>query len=114
MTDAPPPAPKPKLGLGAQITDFVTNMDARAWRADPAAFARVLGDSSARFGFAIVRDHGLDAGMVARALEATKAFFALPEDVKRRYWIEGGAGQRGYIPFGKEAATSEDKVDHTN
>jgi uncharacterized membrane protein YdjX (TVP38/TMEM64 family) len=28
---APPPARKP--GLGAQISDFVTNMDARAWRA---------------------------------------------------------------------------------
>ena len=83
----------------------------RDWRNDPAGFARALGESYARTGFAIVRDHGLDPEMIARAVAATKAFFALSEDVKRRYWIEGGAGQRGYIPFGKEAAKGADKVD---
>jgi isopenicillin N synthase-like dioxygenase len=83
----------------------------RDWRNDPADFARALGDSYTRYGFAIVRDHGLDATVIARALNATKAFFALKEKVKQRYWIEGGAGQRGYIPFGKEAAKGADKVD---
>lgn len=47
----------------------------------------------------------------SRALDATKSFFALPEDVKRRYRIEGGAGQRGYVPFGVEAAKGAAKVD---
>jgi isopenicillin N synthase-like dioxygenase len=78
---------------------------------DPAGFAKAIGDSYARFGFAIVRDHGLDEGVIERALTATKAFFALQEDVKRRYHIAGGAGQRGYIPFGVEAAKGADKVD---
>jgi isopenicillin N synthase-like dioxygenase len=80
-------------------------------RADPAKFAQAMGDSYERFGFAVVRDHGLDAGVIERALQATKDFFALPEDVKRRYHIAGGAGQRGYIPFGVEAAKGADKVD---
>lgn len=70
-----------------------------------------MGESYARFGFAIVRDHGLDADVIDRALGATKAFFALPEAVKRRYHVAGGAGQRGYIPFGMEAAKGADKVD---
>lgn len=83
----------------------------RDWRNDPAGFAQALGDCYARFGFAIVRDHGLDDAMIARALDATKAFFALPDDVKRRYHIAGGAGQRGYVPFGVEAAKGASQVD---
>ena len=80
-------------------------------RNDPSGFARAMGESYARFGFAIVRDHGLDAGVIARATDATKAFFALPETVKRRYHIARGAGQRGYVPFGVEAAKDADAVD---
>jgi isopenicillin N synthase-like dioxygenase len=78
---------------------------------DPTGFAHTLGESFTRYGFGVVGDHGLDAGMIGRALAATKAFFALPEAVKRRYHIAGGAGQRGYIPFGIEAAKGADKVD---
>jgi isopenicillin N synthase-like dioxygenase len=80
-------------------------------RADPAGFAQAMGESYARYGFAIVRDHGLDPAMIARALAATKALFALPDAAKRRYHVQGGAGQRGYIPFGVEAAKGAAKVD---
>lgn len=80
-------------------------------RADPHGFARAMGESYARTGFAIVRDHGLDGAMIARALDATKHFFALPETVKRRYHVQGGAGQRGYVPFGMEAAKGAAQVD---
>lgn len=78
---------------------------------DPAGFARALGESYAAFGFAIVRDHGLDKAAIDRALNAAKAFFALPEATKRKYRLEGQAGQRGYIPFGVEAAKNADAVD---
>jgi isopenicillin N synthase-like dioxygenase len=91
--------------------DALPALSMRSRRNDPAAFAQAMGESYARYGFAIVRDHGLDAAMIARALEATKAFFALPEAVKRRYHMQGGAGQRGYIPFGVEAAKGAAKVD---
>jgi isopenicillin N synthase-like dioxygenase len=80
-------------------------------RDDPAGFAQAMGESYARFGFAIVRDHGLDASVIESALAATKAYFALPDAVKRRYHIAGGGGQRGYTPFGVEAAKGADKVD---
>ena len=46
---------------------------------DPAGFAHAIGESYAQFGFAVVRDHGLDPETIARALDATKAFFALPD-----------------------------------
>ena len=80
-------------------------------RGDPDSFAQAMGESYERFGFAIVRDHGLDVSLIDRALNATKAFFALPDADKRRYHVVGGAGQRGYIPFGMEAAKGADKVD---
>lgn len=74
------------------------------WRGDPQRFATTLGASFERHGFAVIRDHGLDEHGVAAALDVAKAFFALPSPVKARYVVQGGAGQRGYTPFGVETA----------
>ncbi|MEA3009125.1 MAG: hypothetical protein QOJ91_817 [Sphingomonadales bacterium] len=71
---------------------------------DPEGFARELGESFERYGFAIIADHGIPADLIARAEEKAKAFFALPEAVKKSYKIEGGGGARGYTPFGIETA----------
>jgi isopenicillin N synthase-like dioxygenase len=91
--------------------DTLPPLSFRGRRSDPQGFAQAIGDSYRTFGFAIVRDHGLDAAMIARALDAAKAFFALPEPVKQRYHVQGGGGQRGYVPFGVEAAKGAEKVD---
>jgi isopenicillin N synthase-like dioxygenase len=91
--------------------DALPALSMRDQRDDPERFAQAMGESYERFGFAIVRDHGLDPGVIERAVRATKDFFALPDDVKRRYHIAGGGGQRGYTPFGVEAAKGADKVD---
>ena len=72
--------------------------------ADPEAFSAALGASFERHGFAVVSDHGLDPARIAALLDDMRAFFALPEAVKRRNFIEGGKGQRGYTPFGVEIA----------
>jgi isopenicillin N synthase-like dioxygenase len=63
-----------------------------------------LGTSFRRYGFAMVRDHGIDAGLIARAWELTETFFALPAEEKHRYHIAGGGGARGYTPFRTEVA----------
>jgi isopenicillin N synthase-like dioxygenase len=63
-----------------------------------------LGASFERYGFAVICDHGLAPGLIDAALASTKALFALPEPIKRRYFVPGGAGQRGYTPFGRETA----------
>lgn len=68
------------------------------------AFSQALGASFARYGFAVVADHDLPGDLVEGAIGRAKAFFALPDHIKRRYHIEGGAGQRGYTPFGIETA----------
>ena len=73
-------------------------------RTDPEGFARELGESFERYGFAIIADHGIPADLIARAEDKARAFFALPEEVKRRYHKPGGGGARGYTPFGIETA----------
>tara|TARA_R110000782_G_scaffold78276_8_gene155553 strand:+ start:219083 stop:220048 length:966 start_codon:yes stop_codon:yes gene_type:complete len=67
-------------------------------------FSVRLGQSFRTFGFAILRDHGIDRMLIDEAWRQTKAFFALSEQKKRHYDIAGGAGQRGYTPFGREIA----------
>ncbi len=70
----------------------------------PADFSTALGRSFRDHGFAIVADHGIDPELLRQGWRLAKDFFALPEAAKRRYHIEGGAGQRGYTPFGREIA----------
>ena len=71
---------------------------------DPQGFANELGRSFEDYGFAIIADHGIPDELIHRAEEKAKAFFALPDEVKRRYHIPGGGGARGYTPFGIETA----------
>jgi len=78
---------------------------------DPAAFAQDFGDSFRRFGFAMVKDHGMDADLVSDAWTKAKAFFALPEAAKRAYILKEGAGQRGYTAYGTEIAKGASEND---
>jgi isopenicillin N synthase-like dioxygenase len=66
-------------------------------------FSQRLGDSFARFGFAVISDHGLPQEKIEGAIDAAKAFFALPEAAKLKYKLPV-MGQRGYTPFGIETA----------
>lgn len=78
---------------------------------DPEGFAAALGGSFERFGFAMVSDHGIPQELIDRAWAMTKAFFDLPEDVKRSYFVAGGGGARGYTPFKTEIAKGATHVD---
>lgn len=78
---------------------------------DPARFASELGKSFREYGFAAISDHGLDEAMIQRAYDTAAKFFALPEEVKKKYSVEGGGGARGYTPFGTEIAKDAQHVD---
>lgn len=80
-------------------------------QADPDGFAQAFGQSFQRFGFAVVRDHGIPQPLIERAWAMTEAFFALPEEEKRSYFVEGGGGARGYTPFKTEIAKGASHVD---
>ena len=78
---------------------------------DPDGFATKLGRSFEDYGFAIIADHGIPDELIHRAEEKARAFFALPEGVKRKYLIAGGGGARGYTPFGIETAKGHNAHD---
>lgn len=67
-------------------------------------FVRQLGRAFHEVGFVAVSGHGVPKSLIEGFYNAAKAFFSLPEDVKKRYEIPGMAGQRGYTSFGKEHA----------
>ncbi|RYF94568.1 MAG: isopenicillin N synthase family oxygenase [Caulobacteraceae bacterium] len=71
---------------------------------DFAGFSRALGDSFRRYGFAVISDTGMGQEKIDSAIQRAKEFFALPEADKKKYFVEGGKGQRGYTPFGVETA----------
>jgi isopenicillin N synthase-like dioxygenase len=70
-----------------------------------------IGASFRRFGFAMIRDHGIDQGLIDRAWDLTAQFFALPEETKRQYFIAGQGGARGYTPFRTEIAKGASEKD---
>lgn len=83
-------------------------VDLRDFRsADPgrqSAFVGALGHAIQGLGFVRVTGHGIGPELAEPAYAAAARFFALPEAVKRRYFVPGGGGERGYTPFGGEHA----------
>jgi isopenicillin N synthase-like dioxygenase len=92
------------LALSAADHRAIAPVSFELYASDFDAFADALGRSFARYGFAVIADHGLDQARIDAATADAKAFFALPDAVKRRYKIEGASGQRGYTAFGVETA----------
>ncbi|HVM23736.1 MAG TPA: 2-oxoglutarate and iron-dependent oxygenase domain-containing protein [Sphingomicrobium sp.] len=84
--------------------DHIASVSLKDAERDPQGFADQLGRSFEEYGFAIIADHGIPDELIHRAEGKAKAFFALPEEVKRKYHVPGGGGARGYTPFGIETA----------
>ena len=82
-------------------------LDLSARERDPDGLARALGAGFREFGFVGVRGHGVTDPVIGAALDAARALFALPDPVKRRYEVHGGAGQRGYTRLGVEKAKDQ-------
>lgn len=78
---------------------------------EKAQFVQDLGRAFHEVGFVAVVNHGIPKSLVDGFYSASKAFFALPEEVKRQYEIPGMAGQRGYTSFGKEHAKQSKVAD---
>ncbi len=74
-------------------------------------FVQEIGTAYSEIGFTSVKNHFLSEELMDSLYKEVKDFFALPEDVKRKYEIEGLGGQRGYIAFGKEHAKGKKEGD---
>jgi len=90
--------------MATLTTDNIASVSLNDADRDPDAFAQRLGHSFEEYGFAVIADHGIPQDLIDRAEDKAKAFFALPEETKRKYAVAGMGGARGYTPFGIETA----------
>ena len=74
-------------------------------------FVEEIGKAYEEIGFVALKNHFLDSALEENLYKEVKSFFALPLEVKKKYEIEGLAGQRGYISFGKEHAKGKKEGD---
>lgn len=74
-------------------------------------FVETLGAAYNNIGFVAIRNHFLTQEMQHRLYESIKKFFALPDEVKKKYENPELAGQRGYIGKGKEHAKGRNTGD---
>ncbi|MCK7594680.1 isopenicillin N synthase family dioxygenase [Pseudomarimonas salicorniae] len=82
----------------------IPTLDIRRFDSDRTAFVAEIGAAYREWGFCGISHHGIPTATIDAAYQAFKAFFALPDEVKRRYHLPGTGGARGYTPFGIETA----------
>ncbi|MBL3655016.1 isopenicillin N synthase family dioxygenase [Fulvivirga sediminis] len=90
------------------LYDEVPSLDLNDFRngtdAERKQFVEDLGNAYNNIGFVAIKGHYLTNEMSETLYASIKKFFALPDEVKQKYEIEGLAGQRGYVGKGKEHA----------
>lgn len=74
-------------------------------------FVNDLGGAFEEIGFVALSGHFLSESLIESLYSEIKKFFALPQEVKDKYEIEGIGGQRGYTSFGKEHAKGRKEGD---
>ncbi|MCM8570089.1 isopenicillin N synthase family oxygenase [Gramella jeungdoensis] len=74
-------------------------------------FVEEIGKAYEEIGFVALKNHFLSDELVEELYKEVKSFFDLPLETKQKYEIEGLAGQRGYISFGKEHAKGKKEGD---
>ena len=82
----------------------IPTLDIRRFDSDRQAFVAEIGAAYREWGFCGIRGHGIAQATIDNAYQAFKAFFDLPEAVKKQYHVAGSGGARGYTPFGIETA----------
>jgi isopenicillin N synthase-like dioxygenase len=88
------------------LSSFVHGTDS-----DKSGFVDLLGKAFHEVGFVGVINHQVPKDLIDNFYAASKEFFSLPVSVKRKYEIEGLAGQRGYTSYGKEHAKQSKVAD---
>ncbi|MBT8238490.1 MAG: isopenicillin N synthase family oxygenase [Croceitalea sp.] len=74
-------------------------------------FIKEIGGAFENIGFVALSGHFLSDELVEELYAEIKKFFALPQEIKDSYEIEGIGGQRGYTSFGKEHAKGRKEGD---
>lgn len=88
------------------LNDFVHGNDEQKKQ-----FVAALGKAYEDIGFVAVKNHLIAEATVEKLYSEVKAFFELPEEVKKQYEVVELAGQRGYTSFGREHAKGSNAGD---
>lgn len=88
------------------LADFYSGDERRKQK-----FVADLGTAYHNIGFVAIRNHFLTEAMQQELYRSIKKFFALPDDVKKKYEQPGLAGQRGYTGKAKEHAKGRNTGD---
>ena len=86
------------------MSSRIPTLDIRRYDTDRDAFVAELGAAYREWGFAGINGHGIPQAQIDAAYDVFKAFFALPDAVKKQYHVPGSGGARGYTAFGVETA----------
>ena len=89
----------------------IPTLDITHFESDKTNFVKDVGQAYKQYGFCGFSNHGVSDELVQKTYDVTKAFFALPCEVKRQYFIEKQGGARGYTAKGIEKAKDSDHVD---
>ncbi|WP_417355221.1 isopenicillin N synthase family dioxygenase [Gallaecimonas pentaromativorans] len=89
----------------------IPHIDMSRYDTDFDAFVQDIGQGYESFGFVALTDHGIDSDTIHGALDISRELFALPEQTKKKYHLQGKGGARGYTPFGTEIAKDAKHVD---
>lgn len=63
------------------------------------------------YGFIILKDHGVSFELQKKAYLVLEKFYQLPTEIKKKYILQNGGGQRGYTSFGQEHAKDSPVMD---
>ncbi|HEY8943764.1 MAG TPA: 2-oxoglutarate and iron-dependent oxygenase domain-containing protein [Polyangiaceae bacterium] len=79
----------------------ISGLDTNLTTLDRAAVDQ-MGRAASEVGFLYVTGHGIPPALIRDLERAAQAFFALPEEIKLRYYIGRSSNHRGYVPPGEE------------
>lgn len=93
------------------MSTTIPTLDIRRFDTERDAFVAELGSAYREWGFAGIRNHGIPPTLIQDTYDAFQRFFALPEEIKKKYHVAGRGGARGYTPFGVETAKDSKHFD---
>ena len=88
------------------LVDFLSNNPSEKEK-----FVQQIGKAYEEIGFVALKGHFLDEQLIEKLYKNIREFYNLPSNIKKKYEIEGLAGQRGYTSFGKESAKGKKEGD---
>jgi len=100
-----------KTDYAGNMTGYFEPISFGLFEEAPDRFATALGKSFRETGFAVITDHPIPPATISNAVDAMKAFFALPAETKLRYDDRENGGQRGYTAFATENAKGRSAAD---